>query len=75
VCVCVCVYFVCACVCVCVCILCVHVPVSAVTYAAHRLSDDRIRPKCSIEDAASDAQRTCKIFACVARQGLIGVLF
>jgi hypothetical protein len=36
------------------------------------LSDDRIRPTCSIEDAASDAKRTRKIFACVARQGSIG---
>ena len=29
----------------------------------------------AFEDAASNAKRTCKIFACVARQGLIGALF
>jgi len=39
------------------------------------LCDDRIKTTCSIKDAASDAKRTRKIFSCVARQGLIGVLF
>jgi hypothetical protein len=39
------------------------------------LSDDHIRPPCNIEDAASDAKRTGKIFTCIARQGLIDALF
>ena len=60
VCVCVCVYFVWACVCD-----CCHVRTS------RGLSDDRIRPPCSIEDAASDAKRTRKIFACVAKKHLL----
>ena len=62
VCVCVCVYFVCACVCDC-CHVCRTSHVG--------LSDDRIRPPCSIEDAASDAKRTRKIFACVAKKHLL----
>jgi hypothetical protein len=33
------------------------------------------RPPCNIEDAASDAKRTGKIFTCIARQGLIDALF
>ena len=62
VCVCVLVYFVCACVCDC-CHVCRTSHVG--------LSDDRIRPPCSIEDAASDAKRTRKIFACVAKKHLL----
>ena len=64
VCVCVCVYFVCAYSCVCD---CCHV-----CRTSHvGLSDDRIRPPCSIEDAASDAKRTRKIFASVAKKHLL----
>jgi len=36
-----CVYFVCVCVCVCVCVFCVHLFVTAVTYAAHHTWPER----------------------------------
>ena len=76
VCVCICVYVcVCECVCVCVCV-CVYFVWACVCDCCHvrtsrGLSDDRIRPPCSIEDAASDAKRTRKIFACVAKKHLL----
>ena len=74
----VCVYLcVCVCVRVCVCVcLCVYFEWACVCDCCHvrtsrGLSDDRIRPPCSIEDAASDAKRTRKIFACVAKKHLL----
>ena len=78
VCVCICVYVcVCECVCVCVCVL-VYFVCACVCDCCHvcrtshvGLSDDRIRPPCSIEDAASNAKRTRKIFASVAKKHLL----